>query len=155
VTDEEAFDPFAVDDDDLMAQMDAQEDSVPWIPKEEGETIIGKVVSVGTVSSSFQPDLEIPRVLLQKDDGSYASITGYHTVLRLRLEEAGPKPGDRLAAKFFGEKSNNAGTRTFKSYGVKVRRSDGGNGSSATADPKAPPPAPIDRDSEKAGAPPF
>jgi hypothetical protein len=150
VTDE-SFDPFAgPDDDDLMSQMDAQEEAVAWIPKDEGETIIGKVVSVGTVTSSFQPDQEIPRVLLLKDDGTYASLTGYHTVLRLRLEEAAPKVGDRLAAKFFGEKNNNAGTRTFKSYGVKVRRADGGNGSGVTADPKAPPPAPIDRESEKA-----
>jgi hypothetical protein len=142
VTDE-TFDPFAgPDDDDLMSQMDAQEEAVAWIPKDEGETIIGKVVSVGTVNSSFQPDLEIPRVLLQKDDGSFASLTGYHTVLRLRLEEAAPRVGDRLAAKFFGEKQNNAGTRTFKSYGVKVRRAGEGNGNSGVAaDPKAPPPA--------------
>lgn len=149
---DETFDPFgeSVSDDDLFEAMDAQEQSEPWMPKEEGATIIGEVVSIGTVSSSFQPDLAIPRVTLKKADGTFASVTGYHTVLRLRMEEAAPQVGDRFAAKYFGEKTNNAGTRTFKSYGVKVARP--GGTTPPVANPKGAPPAAIHREDD---APPY
>lgn len=123
-------------DDDLMSIMDAREESNPWIAEKPGDSVIGTVVSIDSVSSDYQPGLQIPRITLETDDGKYVSVTAYHTTLRTAIEEANPQVGYRFAAKFFGEGQNKKG-QSFKKYRAVSAPPASGNGNGPAAEAKA------------------
>lgn len=119
--------------DDLLDEVE-EDDSEGWVPTEKGEGLVGIVVKVGETRSDYARPGEnpmVPNVTLECLDPSDPNktvkwrIIGYGAVLQRELKDADPKPGDRMAIKYFGEKILKKGPyagKTYKHYGVSMRR---------------------------------
>lgn len=126
----EGFDPFAEEDngadpDDLLDEV-VEDDSEGWVPSEAGEGISGVVVKVGETRSDFSDEMA-PTVTIETKSGDKFRVIGYGAVLRRELLDADPKPGDRIAVKYFGEKMIKKGKyagKPYKHFGVAVRRAN-------------------------------
>lgn len=105
------------------------EDAEPWIPETPGEHIFGEVEEVSTREGDYG---EYSVVTLLTADGSVRSIAGFGTVLKGKLAELDPQPGDSLGVKFVGEKTAK-NQKEYKDWTVVIQRaavltpaSDGG-----------------------------
>lgn len=94
------------------------EDAEPWIPETPGEHIFGEVEEVGTREGDFG---EYTVITLLTADGSVRSIAGFGTVLKGKLAELDPQPGDQIGVKFVGEKTGKNG-KDYKDWTVVIQR---------------------------------
>jgi hypothetical protein len=128
--DQEDKDNLAAQSDDFDDLLDdvEEDDSEGWVPKEKGEGISGLVIKVGETKSDFAADGQdplVPVVTIQTADGTKWRVIGYSSVLKREIQDADPKVGDRMAVKFFGEKTLKTGKfagRPYKHFGVAIRR---------------------------------
>ena len=119
----EEFDVDEDDEDDLLDQV-VEDDAEGWVPEKPGEGIQGVVVKVGETRSDFSDEMA-PTVTIETKSGDKLRVIGYGAVLRRELYDADPKPGDRIAVKYFGEKTIKKGKwagKQYKHFGVVVRR---------------------------------
>jgi hypothetical protein len=86
------------------------------------------VTKVGETKSDFAADGQdplVPVVTIETSDGTKWRVIGYSSVLKREIQDADPKVGDRMAVKFFGEKTLKTGKfagRPYKHFGVAIRR---------------------------------
>lgn len=81
---------------------------------EPGTTLIGKITGFSKGWSKFGPH---PVVQVQnEEDGEIVSVHCLHTALRSQMQNADPKPGDRIAIKYVGEAVTKSGKRQGASY---------------------------------------
>lgn len=64
-----------------------------------------------------------PVVTIEKADGSEVVVHGYHSVLRNRLLELDPRPGDEIGIKVLGQRTSKAGTK-YHDYKVVIDRAE-------------------------------
>ena len=94
-----------------------------------------------------------PVVTIEKADGSEVVVHGYHSVLRNRLLELDPRPGDEIGIKCLGKRTSKSGT-TYNDFKVVLERAE----RPAVADDEVPAPvtpskpkaAPVGYDDEEA-----
>lgn len=113
------------DDDDNLLDEVVEDDTEAWVPSEAGDGIQGRVLKVGETRSDFSDD-KVPTVTLETKDGSKVRVIGYGAVLRRELLDQDPKAGDKIAIKYFGERTLKKGKfagKTYKHFGVAVKRS--------------------------------
>lgn len=108
---------------DLLGEISEDDDAESWMPDNAGEGIQGTVLSRRLTKSDYTPD-PIPVVVLGTETGK-KRITAFHSVLRREIEDNDPQPGDLMAAKYFGKKSNKKGTGSYEHYRVVVRKGAG------------------------------
>jgi hypothetical protein len=127
--------PAGVEDDfdDLLDNVE-EDDSEGWVPKEKGEGISGIVVKVSETRSDFAKDGEdpmVPTITLECNDPENPGqkikwrVIGFGAVLKREIEDANPKVGDRMAVKYFGERTLKTGKfqgKKYKHFGVALRR---------------------------------
>lgn len=109
---------------DLLDSLD--EGGAPaWIAREAGDGVQGTVVSISSTKGKFVdaesgqlPDC--PVITLRKADGGEVRVTGFQSILRKEINEAGVQVGDLFAAKYFGKKTGKSGTE-YHHYKVAVR----------------------------------
>ena len=116
------------DGDELLAEMDGS-GAEAWVPEDDGDGLVGRVIKVGVVRSDYPDESgnrpSCPVVTLETKDGEQWRVIGYSSVLRRELMDAAPGVGDLCAVKFFGEKTMKKGPyrgKNYKHYGVVVRR---------------------------------
>lgn len=124
--------------DDVTALIDdAQEDEGgggeypdAWEP-EEGDVLAGELVRTDARDGGYGP---YPVLTVEVkgsgstefggddiEDGERRTFHGYHTVIKQKLAEAEPATGDLVAIVFHGDRKTQDGSRTYKSYGLKVK----------------------------------
>lgn len=116
------------EDVDLLDDV-VEDDAEGWVPSEAGEGVQGTVVIVSRVKSDFDvpgtDDNMVPSVTIQQKDGTKVRVIGYGKVLREKITEDDPKPGDLYAVKYFGEKTIKNGKyagKPYKLFNTAIRR---------------------------------
>lgn len=115
--------------------MDLDINNAPgWMPV-DGETVIGQVVSVDRMRSSYGGQEYYPIITIRVEGnanakvngepgtvtrGDLLAIHGFHYVLRSELATLRPKVGERLGVKYVGQQPSKDGKRTVTIYVVKV-----------------------------------
>jgi hypothetical protein len=113
--------------DDLLDAVE-EDDSEGWVPTEKGQGIAGIVVKVGETRSDFAKDGDdpmVPTVTIETKGGTKWRVIGYGAVLKRELQDKNPQVGDKMAVKYFGEKTLKTGKfagRPYKHFGVAVER---------------------------------
>lgn len=77
-----------------------------------------------------------PVVTIEKADGSEVVVHGYHSVLKNRLLELDPRPGDQLGIKCLGTRTGKSGT-SYMDYRVVIERDEVAAASAAVAEATA------------------
>ena len=103
--------------DASMMERLQQEAATGWNP-EPGETLVGVITSIK--SSNPNEYGVYPIVTLQTDDGTMVALHCFHQVLRSRLLEKRPAPGERMAVQYLGEVEKD--DRPYHNYAVVVDR---------------------------------
>ena len=86
---------------------------------EDGESVIGTLLDLALRDSDYGDPY--PVVTLETSDGREVDVHGYHSVLRNRLLELDPRPGDQLGIKCLGKRTSKAGT-SYVDYRVVIER---------------------------------
>lgn len=90
-----------------------------WRP-EEGEKIIGTVVEYGVGPTDYG---ERDTVVVRLADGTEKTVWLLHDVLINQFKREKPQPGERIAVKYVGQKTNPTSQRRYKDYRLMVERS--------------------------------
>jgi len=107
------------DTDAAMLERLQQEAAEGWNP-DEGETLLGVILNI---KSSQQNEYGIyPIVTVQTDEGKVVAIHCFHQVLKQRLLEKRPAPGEKLAVQYIGEVDKGEDGRSYHNYAVVVDR---------------------------------
>ena len=103
--------------DASMMERLQQEAASGWTP-EPGDTLVGVILSI---KSSQQNEYGIyPIVTVQTDEDSVVAVHCFHQVLKSRLLEKRPAPGERIAIQYVGEVEKE--DRPYHNYAVVVDR---------------------------------
>lgn len=108
---------------DLLADLESAletGDAQSWIPKEEGDTLVGVVTHVGTMNSDYSPE-PIPYIEVQDREGEVWGVRGYGSVLAAKIEGAKLEVGDGVAVRFLGMQDSRNG-RSYKNFAVRSRK---------------------------------
>lgn len=104
---------------DLLGGM-SDEGAPAWVPEEAGEGIQGTLVAIDSQPDQYGDNGEtVPVWTVQLDSGDKVRVLGFGSVLRremTQVNDAGAKPGDTIAVKFFGEKEILKGKWKGKMY---------------------------------------
>jgi len=117
--------------------MDMDTNNAPgWLPN-DGDTIVGRVVNLSRIRSTFGAQEYYPIVTIKLDEGydatakvdgnattihggALVAIHGFHYVLKRELASLRPREGERLGVAFKGMTETKDGKRTVAVYVVKV-----------------------------------
>jgi hypothetical protein len=96
-----------------------QDSAEGWNPN-EGDTLVGVIQNI----KASQPNEYgiYPIVTVATDDGTLVAVHCFHTILRNRLLEKRPAPGESVAIKYLGEKESKTAGRSYHNYAVVVDR---------------------------------
>lgn len=97
-----------------------QESAEGWNPS-DGDTLMGVIKSI----KASQPNEYgiYPIVTVETDDGNIVAVHCFHTILRTRLLEKRPAPGERIAIRYIGERQTKRDDdRSYHNYAVVVDR---------------------------------
>lgn len=101
---------------------------------EEGESVIGTLLDLALRDSDYGDPY--PVVTLETADGREVDVHGYHSVLRNRLLELDPRPGDKLGIKCLGKRTGKSGT-AYMDYRVVIERDEVAAANAAVAEATA------------------
>lgn len=107
--------PTAEEVTDLLGGM-TDEGSPAWVPEEAGEGIQGTLVRVSHDNDQFNPGKTVPVWTVKLDSGDSVRVLGFGSVLRREMEESDANIGDKVAVKYFGEKTILKGQWAGKQY---------------------------------------
>jgi hypothetical protein len=88
---------------------------------EAGESVVGTLLDLALRDSDYGDPY--PVVTIETADGREVDVHGYHSVLRNRLLELDPRPGDQLGIKSLGKRTSKSGS-TYNDYRVVLERAD-------------------------------
>ena len=98
----------------------AMQGAAGWQPK-AGDTLVGIVMGVSASAPSEYGIYPI-MTLATEPNGDPVNVHCFHEVLRNRLLEKKPAPGERIAIQYLGEREGK--NRAYHSYAVVVDRPD-------------------------------
>lgn len=95
-----------------------------WTPIAKGETLIGKILQVGQVQSSYANQAGekalVPKWVLQAAEDKIVTVIGYRKTLGDKMLEAEPIKGQLARIVFQGSKLGNSGNKYYL-YDVLVK----------------------------------
>ena len=117
--------PEDAEDDEEIDLLDgiAEDQGESWIPANDDDQprgIQGALLSKDYIDNDYGED-PIPLLTIEQSDGHTWSIRGYHKVLRDKINQHDPEPGDQVAFKYFGKvKAKNAkkNDNPYENYGM-------------------------------------
>jgi hypothetical protein len=106
-------------DDDFAKRLD--EDFAPaWIPENPGDRIVGVLLRYDEGPSAYGPQ---KIAVLDTDEGPLA-VWLFAAALKQKFGQLGPRPGERIAIKFEGERKSASTGFRYKSFRVAVDRAE-------------------------------
>lgn len=91
-----------------------------WMPKDEGEQIVGRLVEVNP--SAHTAHGAVPVVTLEGPNGGRRSVWLIHAVLRRGFERANVQLGEVVLIRFLGKRQPEGGGNAWHDYAVVVDR---------------------------------
>ena len=88
-----------------------------WRPEKKGDAVKGRVTSLDTGYSQWQPN-GYPIVTIEQENGESVAVHCFHTALSRRLAEVEPAIGDRLGIRYDGKVNTKDGKMSYHSYSV-------------------------------------
>lgn len=88
---------------------------------EAGESVVGVLLDLTLRDSDYGDPY--PVVTIETSDGREVEVHGYHSVLRNRLFELDPQPGDQLGIKCLGSRTGKSGT-SYVAYRLVIERAE-------------------------------
>lgn len=111
--------------------------------KEIGDSAVGEVITV-RLGTDFN-GASCPELVIRPEGGEARTLTAGQKVLRARLADLKPMPGDKIAIVYSGVGDAKPGKAPAKLFTVQVRRADGsliGDNVDQPTQPTPPPAAP-------------